>query len=486
MTLDLPGRQALGPRAGPTLLVLAGAPFLAVLDTTIVTIALPSLRSDLDLSVGSVQWVLTGYSLALGSLMLLGGRLGDLIGRRRVFVGGLWLVALAAFVGGLATDLRTLVVARMLMGVGAAAFVPCSLSLLTATYPLERDRTRALAVFGGAVGVAFVTAMLIGGLLTASMGWRAVLFINVPIAAMTALTASRVLDESRDDSASGSLDVIGALLCIAWLGLLIAALSRGPEQGWGSTVVVGLVVSAAAVFTLFVVHQRRATAPLLPREALRDREPAAAFITAGLRSVVGIGQIFVLTLYFQEVRGLGPLATGLMFTPMAAVSVLTAPLAGMATQRWGIRRTIAVGLVTMLVAIPALARLPAHGSMWVVVIGMIVAEIGFMISEVPNTVVGAAGLGRQRSGLAAGLLGTSQQLGHALGLASISTVIAMLDDGEAVSLGGLRWGFAPSFLATVAALVVSLRHLPDRLAEDPQTPMHAIPRQVSADRDRLN
>jgi len=414
-----------GVRVPAVLVLLCVAPFVAVLDTTIMTIALPSIRRDMDFSPATIQWVITSYSLSLGGLLLLGGRLGDVLGRKRILLYGFALLGVASLVGGWAPTSLWLVVARAAQGAGAAAFVPCSLSLITATFTEERDRNRAMATFGATVGVGFVTAMLVGGVLTTWFGWRSVLLINVPIAIVTVACGQKLLEESRDPRSSGRLDAFGALTVTVGLATMIYALSEGTRLGWSTLQTIGPLIAGSFMLAGFAVHERRTTEPLLPLSILRHPRLTAAYQIAAFRSMFGLGLIFTLTLFFQDVRSFNAFQTGLLFTPMAVIAILVAPLAGHLSTRLGIRLTLVAGLLVMLVGAGLVLQMSVESSLAWVLAGMVVSEIGFILSEVPTTIAGAAGLGQERGGLAAGLLGSGQQLGHALGLALIGTMMSV-------------------------------------------------------------
>ena len=473
LKVDVPGRAALGNRAPAILAVLCLAPFVAVLDTTIMGIALPSLRDELGFHATTVQWVLTAYSLSFGGLLLFAGRLGDLIGRKRVLVAGYTLLGAASLLGGLAPSAEWLVVARVAQGAAAAALVPSSLSLVTATYTEEVERNRALAAFGTMVGIGFVFAMLLGGTLTNWLGWRSVLLINVPIAFVAVAAAVPLLRESADTGASRELDVIGAVTATAGLAALIYVLSEGSRKGWASPSIVAGLFGGPMLLATFLIHESRTSAPLLPPSLLRRLETAAAYLVAGCRSMFGIGLIFVLTLFFQDARSFDPFRTGLLFTPMAITSIAVAPLSGRLTSRFGIRAVVIAGLLLMLAGMALTLQMSDSGTLAIVVGGMVVCEAGFMLSEVPTTVAAAAALGRARGGLAAGLLGTSQRLGHAAGLAAIGSVMGLVmgdvsSSSRMVLIDGLKWGMLVAGAGAVLALLVTLRWLPRRVpdAED--------------------
>src|SRR5215208_3109644 len=307
--------------------LLCLASFMAVVDDTIITIALPSMRRDLGFSGADAQWIFNGYMLAFGGLLLLFGRAGDVWGRRRLFLGGLALFGVSSLLGGLAPSPWVLISARILQGVGAAAFVPASLSLLTAIFAEGEERNRAIGFYGAMAALGFVVGMVGGGIITEFLGWRWILFVNVPVALAALLPAPAVLPESRNERAPRSLDLTGALTVTSGLASLIYAVSEVPGSGWTSTATLGFGALGLLLLTLFAVSERRSPAPLVPLGVLGERAVVVPNAAIFLQSMVGVAWLYVLTLHFQEVLGHGPLTAGLLFIPMTLVSVVAAPVA---------------------------------------------------------------------------------------------------------------------------------------------------------------
>ncbi|MDQ4129032.1 MAG: MFS transporter [Actinomycetota bacterium] len=431
------------------LLVLCAGAFMAVVDTTIVTIALPSVRRDLGFSGADAQWILNGYALAFGGLLLLFGRAGDLYGRRRLFLSGLAVFGVASLIGGLAPSPWLLVAARFLQGVGGAALVPASLSLLTSVFAEGEERNRAVGVYGAMAALGFVVGMVGGGVITELLGWRWVMFVNVPVALVVLLLTPLALPESRDAGAPGSLDVTGAATATLGLAALIYAASEVPESGWTSPATLGFGSTGVLLLAIFVANENRSTAPLVPPGVFRERAVVIPNAAITLQSMVGIGWLYVLTLYFQEVLGHGPLTSGLLFAPMTAASVLAAPVAGRLTTRLGVRSTAAAGLALVGTGLLLMARMSEGEGLPLVLCGMVVGEFGFMLSNVPLTIAASGGARGDERGLAAGLLNTSIQLGNAFGLAAVATVAAAFGEELVV---GLRWGL----LLCVGIVVLAL------------------------------
>ena len=453
------------------LFLLCLASFIAVVDTTIVSIALPSMRRELGFTGADAQWILNGYALTFGGLVLLLGRAGDLYGRRLLFAVGLALFAAASLVGGFAWEPWILVTARFIQGVGAAALVPASLSLLTAIFAQGEERNRAIGIYGAMAALGFVVGMVGGGVITEFLGWRWVLFVNVPVALAALVPVPAVLPESRHERAPRSLDLAGALTATSGLGLLIYAISEVPENGWTSIATLSFGTLGALFVACFVVAERRSSAPLVPLGVLK--EPAVVVPNGAifLQSMVGIAWLYVLTLYLQEVLGHSALTAGLLFIPMTLASVVAAPLAGRLATRLGMRTTASLGLALVAVGLLLMTPMSVGGGLIFVLLGMVIGEGGFMLSNVPLTIVGSGSTGEDERGLAAGILNTSMQLGNAWGLGVVATVVAAVstalggETGESEALvGGLRWGLYACVGFAVLALAVVLMGLPRSVA----------------------
>jgi EmrB/QacA subfamily drug resistance transporter len=447
------------------LFLLCLASFIAVVDTTIVSIALPSMRRELGFTGADAGWILNGYALTFGGLVLLLGRAGDLYGRRRLFMAGLALFAVASLVGGFAWEPWILVAARFTQGVGAAALVPASLSLLTVNFAEGEERNRAIGIYGAMAALGFVVGMVGGGVITEFLGWRWVLFVNVPVALAALVPAPAAIPESRNERAPHSLDLAGALTATAGLGLLIYAISEVPEKGWMSTATLLFGALGALLMACFVVAEWRSDAPLVPLGVLRKRAVVVPNAAIFLQSMVGIAWLYVLTLYLQDVLGHSALTAGLLFIPMTLASVLTALVAGRLATRLGLRMTAAWGLALVAVGLLLMTSMSVGGGLVFVLLGMVVGEIGFMFSNVPLTIAGSGGTGER--GLAAGLLNTSIQLGNAWGLGVVATVVAAASaalggeaGGSEALVGGLRWGLYACVGFAVLALPVVLMGLP--------------------------
>jgi len=460
------GRGSAG-RKTFALVLLCCASFVAVLDLTIVAIALPSVRRELGFSGGGAQWILTGYALSFGGLLLFMGRAGDLYGRLRLFVGGLALFAAASLFGGLAWAPWVLVVARLLQGIGGAALVPASLALVSATFAEGEERNRAMGFYGAMAGVGFVFGMVLGGVITEFLGWRWVLFVNVPVALAVLSLAPGAIHESKDEAAPRTLDLTGAATATLGLAALIYAVSEAPKNGWASPATLGTAGLGAVLLGAFVGHERRAQAPLVPLPILYRRAVAVPNLAIVLKSMVGASQLYVLTLYFQDALDHTPLEAGLLFVPMTLASVVASHVAGRLTSRLGARQTAAWGFAMSGAGLVLVAWLMPHeGALVAVLFGMALAEAGFVTASVPLTVAATDGVGDDERGLASGVLSTATELGNALGWAAVGAVIAAVTApgggsvGAGPLLGGLRWGLwsAIAYAALALVLVVVFMH----------------------------
>lgn len=429
--------------------------FLAVVDLSVVAIALPQIQRDLGFSVAGVQWVMTGYALTQGGLLLVAGRLADRIGRRRVLVWGLAIFAACSVLAAVATTPAMLVGARLLQGAGGAAMLPSALALLTVNAS-DEQRERALGTFSAMSGAGFITGVIAGGVLAHAVGWRAVMLFSVPLAAASILAVRRIVPESRTLGARSSVDLLGAVALIAGLAVAMLGLGRVDADDATATTIWGPLAVGALLLTAFVAIERRAADPILPLGLLRRRTLAAANTANVLKSAVGMAQLYMLTLLLQHVAGATPLQTGIAFVPMALAGIGAAVVTGRYQARFGGARLTALFGCALLLAGLMLLALQVEPT--VVVVGvlaaMIIIEIGFMTAEVPLNLTVATAL-PERRGLASGMLTTSTELGNALGLALTAAIVGYrtstldsLPPAQALA-GGLRWGLAVAITAVL-------------------------------------
>jgi EmrB/QacA subfamily drug resistance transporter len=414
------------PRLGLALLVIATAQLMVVLDATIVNVALPHVQRALGFSGSGLEWVVNAYALTFGGLMLLGGRVGDLLGRRRVFIAGLVLFSAASLAGGLATSQAWLLAARAVQGAGAAMIAPAALALITTTFPEGQPRNRAMGVYaamsvaGGAVG------LITGGLLTTYASWRWVLFVNVPIGLAAALAAPRLLPESPRQP--GRFDLPGAItgsggIAALVYGLSSAATSPDGVSHWGDANVIAALAASVVLLAAFAVIEIRSKRPLLPVRLLADRNRTGANLVMLCIGTAIFGMFFFLTVFMQSVWGYSALKTGVAYLPLMAGILLASGAVAQLVQRVGARPLLLAGTPATAGGLYWLSRLTEHGSYAGGVLGpMLVIAAGLGLLFMPVTLVAMARVSDQESGVAASLRNTGQQVGGAIGLALLGTV----------------------------------------------------------------
>src|SRR4051812_8207005 len=405
------------------LILLCVAQFVVVLDASIVNVALPSIGRALDFSQTNLPWVVNAYVLTFGGFLLLGGRMADLLGRRRVFISGLILFALASLAGGFAQSEAWLIAARAVQGLGAALLSPAALSIVTTIFTDGADRNKALGVWGAVAGSGGAAGVLLGGILTDTLGWEWVLFVNFPIGIAAALLAPRMLPESRNTEVAGAFDVAGAVTVTAGLSVLVYALVDATSAGWGSTQTVGLLAAAAALLVAFVVIELRSRHPLVPFRFFRSRTVTGSNAVGLLIGASLFSMFFFISLYMQQVLGYGPLKAGIAYLPLAVTIMISAGIASQLTTRVGFKPVLAVGLVFIAAGLLWFAQVSTDGTYAADILGpSLLAAVGLGFSFVPVTIGAVSGVSESESGLASGLINTTQQVGGALGLAVLATV----------------------------------------------------------------
>jgi EmrB/QacA subfamily drug resistance transporter len=448
-----------------TLLLLCGVQFLDVVDASITNVAFPSIQRALHFSQQDLQWVASGYLLTYGGFLLLGGRLADLLGRRRVLVAGLVVFGACSLGAGLAQSEGTLIAARVLQGVGAAMMAPAALSILTTTFREGRDRNTALGVWGAISGVAAATGVFLGGVLSEGPGWRWVFYVNVPICLLALGAAFRLLSGERKRAPLADFDTQGALLGTGGMLLLVYALIKAPDIGWGTPQTLAMLGSAGLLLALFLFNERRSRNPLLDLSIFRVKGLAAADAT-WLIGVAGFfAMFFFLTLYMQEVLHFSPIQAGAAYLPVTLCLALASGVSSQLFARIGTRPVIVAGALLSAGGIYFLSRIPPHGSYVPDVLpGLVLMAIGFGAVFVGVTTAANAGVPADKAGLAAGLLATSQQLGMALGLAVLSAIAtarthdllaAHAARPEALTSGYQRALLVCSIFVLAAALIAS-------------------------------
>jgi EmrB/QacA subfamily drug resistance transporter len=417
------------------LAVLATAFFMGVLDSTSGYAALPTIAADLDFSPVAIQWVMTGYGVTVGGLLLLGGRLADLLGRRRVFMTAVALFAAASLCCGLAWSSEVLVAARVAQGVGAATMTPAGLSILMTIFPEGADRNRALAVWGGLGGIGATAGLLIGGTLTDTLGWAWIFFVNVPVCLAVLAASPALLPESRDRRRTRTFDLAGAVTITAALVLLLYSLFTVAEAG-RPTALTGALLAATAVLTgLFVVIESRSAAPLVPLRIFRSRTLVGGNLVMLAAGIAVDGLLIVLTLYMQQVLRFSALEFGLALAVMTATSVGCLLLAQRAVTRIGFRAVAATGMALLGLACLLLARLPMDGSFAVDLLpGLLVFGAGLGAAFVAAQIAALTGVSDDEAGLASGIEETSFAVGTTLGVA-IATGVAVTHAAQVRAAG---------------------------------------------------
>ncbi len=447
-------------RKGPLLALLAASQFVVVLDASITNVALPSIGRDLALSQDSLSWVVNSYTLTFGGFLLLGGRLADILGRRRVYIWGLVLFAIASFVGGFSQSETTLIIARAVQGLGAALLSPAALSILTSTFREGAERNRALGVWGGVAGAGGAAGVLLGGLLTEYLSWRWVLFVNVPIAVGAVLLAPRLVPESRDERERAGFDLAGAFTVTAGLAVLIYALVDANDAGWGSTQTIVLLALAAALLVSFVVVESRAAAPLVPFDVFRSRTRTGAYATGLLVGASLFSMFFFVSLYMQQVLGWDALKSGLAYLPLAITIILAAGIASVLVTKIGFKPVVITGLLSVAAGLFLFSRISADGSFGGdILIPSLLAAVGLGFSFVPVTIGGTTGIAPDEAGLASGLINAGQQVGGALGLAILAALATARTDAVSTGPGppgpeALTEGFQAAFLGGAAFALI--------------------------------
>ena len=464
------------PRRWIALVLLCAAQFMVVLDASIVNVALPSIQTELGFSAQNLQWVVNAYTLVFGGFLLLGGRMADLLGRRRLFIIGLGVFSAASLLGGLAQSEGMLVAARALQGLGAAIISPAALSIVTTTFAEGRERNKALGIWGAIAGMGGAAGVLLGGMLTQWAGWEWVLFVNVPIGIAAAVAAPRFIAESRMERAGKTFDALGAVTITSGLVILVYGLVKADDFGWGDARTLALLATAVALIGAFIAIEARSRSPLAPLSFFRNRTATAANVVGLLVAASLFAMFYFISLYLQRVLGFDALEAGLAYLPLALTIVVSAGVASQVVERIGVKPALTFGLVMTALGLLWFSQVSADGSYVSDVLGpSILAAVGLGFSFVSMTIAAVAGVRDDQAGLASGLINTSQQVGGALGLAVLVTV-ANSRTGELA--GGvndpvaLTEGFQSAFLvgagfAVVGAVLslVLLRHRELRAAQ---------------------
>jgi EmrB/QacA subfamily drug resistance transporter len=438
------------------LVLLCVAQFVVVLDASIVNVALPTIGEALDFTESNLPWVVNAYVLTFGGFLLLGGRMADLLGRRRVFMGGLILFAIASLFGGLATNSGQLIAARAVQGLGAAILSPAALSIVATTFRDGAERNKALGVWGAVAGSGGAAGVLLGGVLTDTLGWEWVLWVNVPIGIAAAAIAPSLIAESRDEGEVRTFDAAGAVTITAGLSILVYALVDANQAGWGSTQTIGLLALSALLLIAFVVIESRSRAPLVPFSIFRIRTITGANVAGILIGASLFSMFFFISLYMQQVLGYSPIKAGLSYLPLAVSIILSAGIASQLVTKVGFKPILATGMVLIAAGLVWFSQISVDGTFLSDVLGpSLLAAVGLGFSFVPVTIAAVSGVPDHEQGLASGLINTSQQVGGALGLA-ILAAISISVTGSSRDPAVLVEGFQDAFLAGAGFAVLGL------------------------------
>jgi EmrB/QacA subfamily drug resistance transporter len=406
-----------------TLAAVAFGLFMIMLDNTVVNVALPAIERDLHISISELEWIVTAYALTFAALLITGGKLADLLGRRRIFVVGLLVFSLSSLACGLAPSAGFLVGARAVQGVGAALMNPATLSIITATFP-PRQRGTAIGIWAGVSALALAIGPLVGGLIVDNIGWNWIFFVNVPVGALGIVVSQFFIDESRDTSAEQSIDVPGLLTSGGGLFALSYALIEGNSKGWSSPEILGLFVAAAVLLVGFVVLESRQRLPMLDLSLFRIPSFVGANIVALLVSLAMFGVFFFVSLYVQNILGYSPTKAGAIFLPMTLLIILIAPIAGRLSDRIGSRWLMGGGMTILGISLLLYQRVGVHSTFWTLLPAMVLGGIGMAMTMSPMTSVAMGSVPVDKAGVGSGVLNSFRQVGGSLGIAVMGAILA--------------------------------------------------------------
>jgi EmrB/QacA subfamily drug resistance transporter len=438
------------------LILLCVAQFVVVLDASIVNVALPTIGRALHFGDSELPWVVNAYVLTFGGFLLLGGRVADLLGRRRVFMGGLVLFAVASLLGGLASTSGQLIAARAVQGLGAALLSPAALSIVTTTFADGAERNKALGVWGAVAGSGGAAGVLLGGVLTQGAGWEWVLWVNFPIGLIAAAIAPTLIAESRSQAGRRHFDFAGAATVTAGLSALVYAVLDANSAGWGSVQTVALLSATAILLAAFAAIERRSRAPLMPFSILRLRTVTGANVVGLLTGGALFSMFFFISLYMQQVLGYGAIHAGLSYLPLAVSIIVSAGIASALVTKVGFKPILAAGMALIAAGLIWFSQISVHGSFLADILGpSLLAAVGLGFTFVPQTIAAVSGVADREQGLASGMINTAQQVGGALGLAVLSAISTSVI-GSAHDPAVLTRGFHYAFLAGAGIAVLGL------------------------------
>jgi EmrB/QacA subfamily drug resistance transporter len=464
-----------GHRTGVSLSVIVCCQLMMVLDAMIVNIALPGIQADLGFTFSGLSWVMNAYLLAFGGLLLLGGRAGDALGRRRIFIAGIVVFTVASLAGGFATSSWFLVAARAGQGLGAAMAAPSTMALIMSIYPEGPRRSRAIAVYSVVGGCGAALGLILGGVLTSAASWRWVLFVNVPVGLVLVLLAPLFISETR--GARGRLDVTGAITSTVGMVAIVFGLVQASEAGWTSPVTLVSFAVGVALLGTFVVVEHRAEQPVLPLGLFRSRNRSGAYLGIVLVQGSMVGMLFYLTLFVQQVLGYSPIRAAVAFLPTAAVLIAVAGVVTQLIPKIGGRRVMIIGAVLVCAGNLWLSRLSVDSGYVDGLLGpLVVVGVGMAFATIAPTMFAVSGVATEQSGAASSLLNAVQQIGGSLGLAVLVTVFSATTGGNAQSVSpeqlvaGMSGVFIAAALFAVCTIAAAMILHPDRPSAAAGTP----------------
>ena len=445
-----------------TLAAVAFGLFMIMLDNTVVNVALPSIAKDLHISIAELEWIVTGYALVFAALLITGGKLADMLGRRKIFTIGLAIFSLASLACGLAPNAGFLIGARGVQGVGAALMSPATLSIITATFP-PKQRGQAIGIWAGVSALALAIGPLVGGLIVDNIGWNWIFFVNVPIGALGIVVSQLVIKESRDTSHEQSIDLPGLLTSGLALFALSYALIEGNRHGWASGEILGLFAAAAVLLAAFIVLETRQRLPMLDLALFKIPSFVGANTVALLVSLGMFGVFFFISLYVQNILGYSPTKAGAVFLPMTVLIIVIAPIAGKLSDRFGGRWLMGGGMTLLGISLLFYQRAGVHTGFWTLLPSMLLGGVGMAMTMSPMTSVAMGSVPIDKAGVGSGVLNSFRQIGGALGIAVMGAIVASYLHAPARSplakqqfVDGLHMALLVSAGITFAAAIVAV------------------------------
>jgi len=450
---------------------------MIMLDNTVVNVALPSIQRELGAGLSELQWIVTGYALAFASLMLVGGKVADAYGRRRIFVVGIVVFTFASLLCGLATSSDMLIAARILQGAGAALMNPATLSIIAATFP-PRQRGTAIGIWAGVSGLALAIGPLVGGLITEHLDWSWIFFVNIPVGVLGIVMSYLFIDESKDET-HASLDLPGLATSAVGLFALTYALIEANTYGWTSARIVAAFALAGASLLAFVVIERRRRDPMLPLELFRSRTFTGANLVVLLVALAMFGVFFFVSLYMQNVLGYSAVQAGAAFLPMTILIILVAPIAGRTSDRTGSRGLLTVGMLLVALQLVLFSRLDADATFWNLLPALVIGGLGMALTMTPSAAAATRSVSVDKAGVGSAVLNSARQVGGTMGIAVIGAIMAAEAGGE-VSVEAFMRGFETALrvaagIAAVGAVVAFVLVRPHEETDQPERVVAAEP-----------